>query len=167
MLRLGGAGTISLGLRALYINRAHMGMSSFLRAAVGIMGRGAAPGLGMRLTVAGMRLRISGLGSRRSHYNECVARKRQNGSASRGAAKFRLQGHKNGLLAGGNWNNGTNCGSRSRNANNYRWNTNTNIGARLAADTGRKQNSTWLDLQPCFRRESPGAKHITERDGRQ
>jgi hypothetical protein len=36
------------------------------------------------------------------------------------------------LLAGGNWNNGTNCGSRSRNANNYRWNTNTNISAQFA-----------------------------------
>jgi len=38
------------------------------------------------------------------------------------------------LIAGGNWNNGTNCGSRSRNANNYRWNTNTNISARFLAD---------------------------------
>lgn len=40
------------------------------------------------------------------------------------------------LIAGGNWNNGANCGSRSRNANNYRWNTNTNIGCRFCADTG-------------------------------
>ena len=34
------------------------------------------------------------------------------------------------LHAGGNWNNTTNCGSRCRNANNYRWNTNSNIGGR-------------------------------------
>lgn len=40
------------------------------------------------------------------------------------------------MLAGANWNNGTNSGSRSRNANNYRWNTNTNIGSQFAGDTG-------------------------------
>lgn len=40
------------------------------------------------------------------------------------------------LLAGGNWNNAANCGSRYRNANNYRWNANTNIGARFVSDTG-------------------------------
>ena len=34
------------------------------------------------------------------------------------------------LLASGNWSNGTDAGSRCRNANNYRWNTNTNIGRR-------------------------------------
>lgn len=34
------------------------------------------------------------------------------------------------LHAGGNWNNGSNCGPRCRNANNSRWNTNTNIGSR-------------------------------------
>jgi len=43
------------------------------------------------------------------------------------------------LLAGGNWTNATNAGSRYRNANNYRWNTNSNIGARFASDTGSKQ----------------------------
>jgi hypothetical protein len=44
------------------------------------------------------------------------------------------------LLAGLNWNNSTNCGSRGRNANNgNRWNTNSNIGARFASDTGSKQ----------------------------
>ncbi|MDR2475421.1 MAG: hypothetical protein LBD45_06145 [Bacteroidales bacterium] len=32
------------------------------------------------------------------------------------------------LLAGGNWNNATNCGSRARNANNSRANANANIG---------------------------------------
>ena len=36
----------------------------------------------------------------------------------------------NALLAGGNWNNAANCGSRSRNANNVRSNVNTNIGGR-------------------------------------
>jgi len=40
------------------------------------------------------------------------------------------------LLAGGNWNNGTNCRSRCRNANNYRWNTNANIGTRRCTETG-------------------------------
>jgi len=40
------------------------------------------------------------------------------------------------LIAGGNWDNGVNAGSRSRNANNYRWNTNSNIGCRFCADTG-------------------------------
>jgi hypothetical protein len=38
------------------------------------------------------------------------------------------------LLAGMNWNNGTNCGSQSQNANNYRWNTNSNISAQFLAD---------------------------------
>lgn len=47
------------------------------------------------------------------------------------------------LHAGSNWNNGTNCGSQCRNANNYRWNTNTNIGTQFLADPGRyeKPNS--------------------------
>ena len=40
------------------------------------------------------------------------------------------------LIAGANWNNGTNCGSRSRNANNVRTNTNSNISARFGSDTG-------------------------------
>lgn len=52
----------------------------------------------------------------------------------RTSAIFGMMGHM--LLAGGNWNNGTNCGSRYRNANNYRWNTNSNIGARRRSDTG-------------------------------
>mgnify|MGYP003571247472 CR=1 FL=1 len=34
------------------------------------------------------------------------------------------------LKAGGNWNNSTNCGSRSRNANNTRSNVNANNGCR-------------------------------------
>jgi hypothetical protein len=38
-----------------------------------------------------------------------------------------VEGHRL-LIAGGNWNNGTNCSSRYRNLNNYRWNANSNIG---------------------------------------
>jgi hypothetical protein len=34
----------------------------------------------------------------------------------------------------GNWNNGSHCGPRTVNLNNYAWNVNTNIGARLACD---------------------------------
>jgi len=53
------------------------------------------------------------------------------------------------LIAGGNWDNGVNCGSRGRNANNYRWNTNSNIGCRFCADTGEcaeiKSINSWLD----------------------
>jgi len=44
------------------------------------------------------------------------------------------------LLAGMNWNNGTNCSSQGQNANNYRWNTNTNIGGRALSDLGRILN---------------------------
>jgi len=40
------------------------------------------------------------------------------------------------MLAGANWSNGANSGSRSRNANNYRWNLNSNIGCRGRSDTG-------------------------------
>jgi len=46
------------------------------------------------------------------------------------------------LHAGSNWNNGTNCRSRSRNANNYRWNTNTNIGTQFLADPRYISNLT-------------------------
>jgi len=37
-------------------------------------------------------------------------------------------------LFGGNWDNGSNCGSRSSNWNNAPWNSNTNIGARGRCD---------------------------------
>jgi retron-type reverse transcriptase len=53
---------------------------------------------------------------------------------NRYAAILRLVSQR--LLAGGNWNNGTNCRSQSRNGNNYRWNTNTNIGGRFTSDLG-------------------------------
>ena len=51
------------------------------------------------------------------------------------------------LLAGSNWDNGTNCRSRSRNANNYRWNTNTNIGRRAGVDTGAGVSNPWLNTK--------------------
>jgi hypothetical protein len=38
------------------------------------------------------------------------------------------------LLAGGYWNGGAYCGSRSRHAYNYRWGTYTNVGGRLLAE---------------------------------
>ena len=38
------------------------------------------------------------------------------------------------LLAGGGWNNGASCSSRSRVANSYRWNTASTIGARFASE---------------------------------
>jgi hypothetical protein len=53
-------------LKALFINRAHMEMSSFSRVALGIVPRLAARVLGMRITIAGLRIRMSGLASRRS-----------------------------------------------------------------------------------------------------
>jgi hypothetical protein len=69
------------------------------------------------------------------------------------------------LLAGANWNNGTNSGSRSRNANNYRWNTNTNIGSQFASDTGCANSR--LDLLTLFSRSieqlnNEEAKYKTE-----
>jgi len=71
------------------------------------------------------------------------------------------------LIAGGNWNNAANCGSRSRNANNYRWNTNTNIGARFVADTGlRNELNSWLDFM-ALSPGAPEAKHIAEAVGGQ
>jgi hypothetical protein len=70
----------------------------------------------------------------------------------------RLSGHRK-LLAGGNWNNGTNCSSQSRNANNYRWNANTNISRRFLADTGKivmarllAVANSWLDLTALLTR---------------
>ena len=38
------------------------------------------------------------------------------------------------LIAGGFWDNAANCGSRCRDAYNYRWNTSTHIGARFVAE---------------------------------
>ena len=60
------------------------------------------------------------------------------------------------LIAGGNWNNGANCGARAVNCNNYPWNVNTNIGARGACDlvrTLQAQSSTeyWQGLRKGIR----------------
>ena len=72
---------------------------------------------------------------------------------------YRLEDYVEALIAGGNWNNAANAGSRSRNANNYRWNTNTNIGARFASDTGQQK----LHLAGSFGLVSRrGAKHTAE-----
>ncbi len=53
------------------------------------------------------------------------------------------------LLAGSNWDNGTNCRSQSRNVNNYRWNTNTNISRRAGVDTGEIESvgNSWLNTR--------------------
>jgi retron-type reverse transcriptase len=53
------------------------------------------------------------------------------------------------LLAGGNWNNGTNCRSRARNANNYRWNTNSNIGARSCTRIQERVKLPGWTIHPC------------------
>lgn len=45
------------------------------------------------------------------------------------------------LLAGGNWNNSSYCGSRSRNGNNGRGTVNANNGRRGACDIGIVRNS--------------------------
>jgi hypothetical protein len=37
-------------------------------------------------------------------------------------------------IFGGNWNNGSNAGSRASNWNNYPWNSNNNIGSRFVCD---------------------------------
>ena len=60
------------------------------------------------------------------------------------------------LLAGMNWNNGTNCGSQRQNANNYRWNANSNISTRFLVNPGAVEFLTpmeelvkptpWLEL---------------------
>lgn len=49
--------------------------------------------------------------------------------------KFWLYGYKPVPLFGGNWNNGSNCGSRSSNWNNSPLNLNVNNGCRGSSDT--------------------------------
>ena len=49
------------------------------------------------------------------------------------------------LKAGGNWNNESNCGSRTRNANNSRSNVNANNGGRRRI----RGVTTRLDAKPC------------------
>ncbi len=43
------------------------------------------------------------------------------------------------LLAGGDWTNGTHCGSRSRNAGSFRWAAYATIGARFASEPLKKR----------------------------
>jgi len=57
------------------------------------------------------------------------------------------------LIAGGNWNNGANCGSRYSNWNNSTLNLNSNNGCRAVADTRRLVNEyqrlvVWAGIQP-------------------
>jgi hypothetical protein len=59
------------------------------------------------------------------------------------------------LLAGGNWNNSSSCGSRSRNANNARSNVSTNIGRQGRIRGVRGAHLTQrLDTTPCRRLNS-------------
>ena len=51
------------------------------------------------------------------------------------------------LIAGSNWNNGANCGSRSRNLNNWTWNANTNIGSHALIH--ENSQTSWLNYLPC------------------
>ena len=46
-----------------------MAMSSFVRAVIGVMGRIAVHGVGLRVTIGGMRLRISARAFSRSGYS--------------------------------------------------------------------------------------------------
>ena len=54
------------------------------------------------------------------------------------------------LLAGGNWNNSSYCGSRSRNGNNGRGTVNANNDRRGACDIGKlcEKLPSWTGL-PC------------------
>jgi len=45
------------------------------------------------------------------------------------------------LLAGGDWYNGADCGSRSRIASSYRWNTYSSVGARFASEPLHKRGA--------------------------
>jgi len=63
-----GHGMFCLAARGSYIGRALTAMLSSSRAALGMVGRVAGLGLGVRITIAGMRLRVSAVGSLRSHY---------------------------------------------------------------------------------------------------
>lgn len=57
--------------------------------------------------------------------------------------RLAIRGMCNALHAGGNWNNGTNCGSRCRNSNNVRSNVNTNYGGRSSIQ------DRWLTPKLC------------------
>ena len=64
------------------------------------------------------------------------------------------------LHAGGNWNNGSNCGSQCRNLNNWPWNANSNIGRQFCADPGENVRiaNSWLILLASLEE----AKYTTE-----
>ncbi len=72
------------------------------------------------------------------------------------------------LIAGANWNNGTNCRSRAQNANNSRVNANSNIAGQFTADTGQSY-TPWLDVSTLVqnhqntRRSRCGASSDSER----
>ena len=133
-------------------------MSSSWRAAIGAMRRMPVRGIGMRVTIAGFRTRVSARASRRSLYREEQdhVKTRARPTARKG---YRLKDYVEALIAGGNWNNATNAGSRYRNANNYRWNPYTSIGSRLASDTGKQK----LHLAGSFGLVSAGGQNTQRR----
>ena len=108
-------------------------MLSSSRAALGILRRMPVPGPGLRITLAGLRFRISGRVSRRSHYREeqDYVKTSARPTARQG---YRLKDYVEALIAGGSWNNATNAGSRSRHAQHSRWIVDTHIGARFASE---------------------------------
>ena len=65
------------------------------------------------------------------------------------------------LLAGGNWSNGANCGSRCRNANNSRLNVNANNGcqgqARIRGAMQLRLNSRAMSRTPWGKTQDGGA----------
>lgn len=70
------------------------------------------------------------------------------------------------LLAGGNWNNSSYCGSRSRNGNNGRGTVNANNGRRGACDIGKVfvvRNSQAGSVHLVNIPEKVMAKHTTEK----
>lgn len=59
------------------------------------------------------------------------------------------------MLAGGNWNEGVNTGSRTVNLNNYPWNANTNIGCRLACEVSTPK-SRLITVGRAVTQNAPG-----------
>jgi hypothetical protein len=113
-----------------------MEMSSFWRAVLGMVGRIAVLGVGLRLTIGGLRVRLSArVFSRIPFWGDEKDDANTNGKSIRGC-ELRNDALQQSLLAGSNWDNGTNCSSQCQNANNYQWNTNSNIGTRFLADPG-------------------------------
>ena len=73
---------------------------------------------------------------------------------------FRVQSLIPALLAGGNWNNGANCSSQSRNANNARSNANSNYGGQGQRHGGGHLTPR-LDTVPCWKPK--GRRQNTQR----